>query len=399
MRAFGWHTGAAAGDLNGDGWPELIVTGYVDLNARIESPTLGFPGTHQGRRDLLYLSNGADGDGRPTFREVGMRAGLEVARFEYGLGVAPLRPRPRRRPRRVRRQRHEPEPALRERALAGRRGGRPGAGSASASRSAPPPPASPIRAAAWASPPPTTTATAVPTSSSPTRAGRRTASSAATRRTRRSPRSPTSARRSARPSAARRAGASRGPTSTSTPTSTSCSRTAACPSTDLARTPRSCSSSSSARPGASCDGGAAAGLGRVGRLHARGSAAADYDNDGDLDVAVLSVGRPLVLLREHGHAGPLAPGRARRRGARRRGHRRAARRAAAPPRDPRREQLPLLRGPARALRARRRRLACASWSSAGRGGGETRLDGRGGEPDRPRPMAPRSSLARLSQAP
>jgi hypothetical protein len=87
VRAFGWHTGAAAGDLDGDGWPELFVTGYVDLNARVESPTLGFPNTHLGRRDLLYLNQGRDGEGRPTFREVGGRAGLEVARFEYGLGV------------------------------------------------------------------------------------------------------------------------------------------------------------------------------------------------------------------------------------------------------------------------------------------------------------------------
>ncbi len=41
----------------------------------------------------------------------------------------------------------------------------------------------------------------------------------------------------------------------------------------------------------------------AGRLVARGSAAADYDNDGDVDVAVLPLGRPLVLLENRGAAG------------------------------------------------------------------------------------------------
>jgi ASPIC and UnbV/FG-GAP-like repeat len=48
---------------------------------------------------------------------------------------------------------------------------------------------------------------------------------------------------------------------------------------------------------------AGAGMRRVGRLVARGSAVADYDNDGDVDVAVLPLGRPLVLLENRGAGG------------------------------------------------------------------------------------------------
>jgi ASPIC/UnbV protein/VCBS repeat protein/uncharacterized protein DUF6851 len=85
--AVGWYASAAVGDVNGDGWPDLFVAGYADLNTPIPGATQGFPNTYAGVRDLLYISNGPGDEGRVTFREAGADAGLETARFAYGLGA------------------------------------------------------------------------------------------------------------------------------------------------------------------------------------------------------------------------------------------------------------------------------------------------------------------------
>jgi hypothetical protein len=84
--AYGWRTGAAVADVNRDGWPDLFVAGYADVNSENPVATQGFPNTRLGVRDLLFLSNGRHG-GAVTFREVGEEVGLEVAKFEYGLGA------------------------------------------------------------------------------------------------------------------------------------------------------------------------------------------------------------------------------------------------------------------------------------------------------------------------
>jgi ASPIC and UnbV/FG-GAP-like repeat len=87
VQAFGWYAGAAVGDVDGNGWPDLFVAGYANVNAPIEGATQGFPNTKLGVRDLLFLNQGDEGDGRAGFREVGKEAGLEVVSFEYGLGA------------------------------------------------------------------------------------------------------------------------------------------------------------------------------------------------------------------------------------------------------------------------------------------------------------------------
>ena len=139
------------------------------------------------------------------------------------------------------------------------------------------------------------------------------------------------------------------------------------------------------RPRRPLDLRAAPASSEVGPLLARGSAAADYDNDGDLDVAVNSIGGQLVLLENAGTARQLAGGRARRVRARGRGDAPCCPTGASSRREVLAgKQLPLLGGPARPLRARATRSGCRELDRAvaRRRGDAAR--GRGGEPARRR---------------
>ena len=125
LTASGWYTGAAVADVNGDGRPDVFIAGYADPNDPVPNSLSGFPTNLAGVRDLLYLNEGTMRRPRAFSRGRLARPGSRPPAASRAR--RPVHRLQRRRPTRpLRRERRGSESAVRERRLAGRRGGRPG---------------------------------------------------------------------------------------------------------------------------------------------------------------------------------------------------------------------------------------------------------------------------------
>lgn len=86
VNSYGWQTSATLGDLDGDGLIDLFVAGYVNLIRPIESASQGFPGTYEALPDLMFRNTGTDDEGIPIFEDVASVSGVEPTGPMYGLG-------------------------------------------------------------------------------------------------------------------------------------------------------------------------------------------------------------------------------------------------------------------------------------------------------------------------
>lgn len=86
-----WHTAIAVSDVTGNGWPDVFVGAYLDLEVFVDEPLGTFPQDHPGLVNRLYLNEGPDpATGIPSFRDAAAEAGLIDAERTLGAVFSDL---------------------------------------------------------------------------------------------------------------------------------------------------------------------------------------------------------------------------------------------------------------------------------------------------------------------
>ena len=83
---YGWHGGASVGDVDGNGRPDIFVAGYANVNAPRPTDS-GFPRTFEAVADVLLLNEAPTDGSRARFTDVAADVGVEPAGADWGLGV------------------------------------------------------------------------------------------------------------------------------------------------------------------------------------------------------------------------------------------------------------------------------------------------------------------------
>ncbi len=105
--AYAWYSSISVADVNGDGRPDIFIAGYTNMLDRIQTSIAGFPTNYQGVRDLLYLN-----EGDKHFKEVGDQGGARGVALQPRARLGVHRRERRRAPRPLRRERRGPESAV-----------------------------------------------------------------------------------------------------------------------------------------------------------------------------------------------------------------------------------------------------------------------------------------------
>jgi hypothetical protein len=90
IKAMEWNSSIAIGDVNEDGWLDVFVGSYIDVNHKVPNPVGAFPQDYYGLPNHLYLNRGLDANGYATFEDVTRTVGMTIDERTLGAVFSDL---------------------------------------------------------------------------------------------------------------------------------------------------------------------------------------------------------------------------------------------------------------------------------------------------------------------